>query len=317
MSATFSSVPSLFIEMRDQACSTVEPTLSAPPSVFCSTPWTQDVVWWPWRCCCPSKLRFWTFVLSDAPANVSHTELQCNPSWSPWPLTQLMNSDTVACVTDQWRNVNARANCQYSSRRWAPCLWVFQSSLHPPSHGWRRPAFLPKGNSTHIAGVPRGNARFASTLSLRLWSVQLPLSWFPSCWKAMSEALLCHVLTGSSTGLELSMFLCIQLLRRIVALLSLRSRSSHRFAMIHRHCIQQTFHIPLIQLNMPTKFTNRDVTFEKMSFTMVFRFQTCNFRFTRIFLQNSSVNFSKLRVTPHTRKSSPCCSRSKSSQNLL
>ena len=69
----------------------------------------------------------------------------------------------------------------------------------------------------------------------------------------------------------LSLHLCVQFLRRIVALLS---RSSHRVAMIHRHCIQQTFHIPLIQLNMPTKFINKDATFEKMSFTLVFRFQT-------------------------------------------
>ena len=72
----------------DQACSTVEPTLSAPPSVLLYA-LDQDVVWWPWRCCCPSKLRFWTFVLSGAPANVSRTELQDSLSWSPWPLTQL------------------------------------------------------------------------------------------------------------------------------------------------------------------------------------------------------------------------------------
>ena len=101
--------------------------------------------------------------------------------------------------------------------------------------------------NTHIAG--------ASTLSLRLWSVQLPHDFL------RTEGVQFH--------------------RRIVALLSLRSTSSHRFAMIHRHCIQLTFHISLIQLNMPTKFINRDATFEKMSFTLVFRFQTQIFSLLR------------------------------------
>ena len=39
---------------------------------------------------------------------------------------------------------------------------------------------------------------------------------------------------------------------------------------------------------MPTKFTNRDATFEKMSFTLVFRFQTHNFRLLH---QKMSIEF--------------------------
>ena len=50
------------------------------------------------------------------------------------------------------------------------------------------------------------------------------------------------------------------------ALLYLRCRSGHRFAIIYRHGIQQTFHIHLIQLNMPPEIINTDATFEKMNF---------------------------------------------------
>ena len=47
--------------------------------------------------------------------------------------------------------------------------------------------------------------------------------------------------------------------------------------MIHRHCIQQTFHIPLIQLKMPPEIINTDATLEKMNFILMFRLQAHNF----------------------------------------
>ena len=66
------------------------------------------------------------------------------------------------------------------------------------------------------------------------------------------------------------MFLRVQLFSLIchisTALLSLRSRSGRRFAMIHRNCNKQSFHRPLIQLNMPPKISHRNFTFEFLVF---------------------------------------------------
>ena len=47
--------------------------------------------------------------------------------------------------------------------------------------------------------------------------------------------------------------------------------------MIHRHCIQQTFHIPFIQLNMPPEIINTDATFERRNFVLMVRLQAHNF----------------------------------------
>ena len=135
--------------------------------------------------------------------------------------------------------------------------------------------------------------------------------------KAMAEALFCHMLTDSSTRSELSMFLRVQLFSRNVAgLLSLRSRSGHRFAMIHHHCIQQIFHMPLIQLNMPPKIIHRNSTFEKMGLFLMLRPQAHNFSLLH---QEVILEF-VLPTIPncmsiHTEKSPPCCSKSKLSQN--
>ena len=175
----------------DQACSTVEPTLSAPPSVLLYA-LAQDVVWWPWRCCCHSKLRCWTFVLSGAPAS------------------------------------EARASCQYSSRRWAPCLWVsspvciqrHMDDVVQLPHQWEI-----QYTSVTSFEVTRDSLQFC------LWGCGRSSCLSHDFLRAEGnvEALLCHVLTYSSTESELSMFLCIQFLRRIVALLS-RSGDSRTIA---------------------------------------------------------------------------------------
>ena len=61
------------------------------------------------------------------------------------------------------------------------------------------------------------------------------------------------------------MFLWVQLFSlNVAALLSLRTKGGSRFAMIHRHCTQQTFHMPLVQLDMPPEIIHRNSTFEKM-----------------------------------------------------
>ena len=104
------------------------------------------------------------------------------------------------------------------------------------------------------------------------------------------------------------MFLRIQLFSRIchvsTALLSLRSRSGHRFAMVHRHCIQQNFHIPQIQLNMAPEIINTDATSEKMNFILMLSLQALNFSllYQDIILEFICQHTSKLDVNPNTRK---------------
>ena len=90
--------------------------------------------------------------------------------------------------------------------------------------------------------------------------------------------------------------------------------------MIHRHCIQQTFQIPLIQLNVPPELINTDASFETMNFVLMLRFQTHNFSllYQEIVSLNSFANSSKpwmLRHTPdYHRRAVP---GPKSSQNRL
>ena len=62
--------------------------------------------------------------------------------------------------------------------------------------------------------------------------------------------------------------------------------------LIHRHCIQQTFHIPLIQLNMPPDIINTAATFEKMNFVLMLRLQAHNF--SLLYQETILANASKL-----------------------
>ena len=88
----------------------------------------------------------------------------------------------------------------------------------------------------------------------------------------------CHILTDSHIRSELSMCLRIQLFNlNVAAFLSFRSRSDHRFAIIHGHCIQSFFHIPLIQLNMLPTIFQRKSTLEKIDFFLISRPQAHNF----------------------------------------
>ena len=165
----------------DRSCSTVEPTSPAPPNVFlCAL--VQAVAWWLWRCCCPSRLKFWTVVQSGVPASVSRTTLPCNLLSWPWPLTRLR---TAILLPVSQTNVELWSTDRLPTllQTWSTLSLGLQTGLHPRSHGWRRLAFPPKGNSVHIADVLWGNARFSSILSLRLWWVLVPLSWFPSYWR--------------------------------------------------------------------------------------------------------------------------------------
>ena len=121
----------------------------------------QDVIWWPWRCCCPSKVRFWTFVLSGTPASVARTE-SLN--------TALRDRFGLWLTWGWWHCCLSLTNCVIWSTDQLPVLLLTLStlSLGFPAQSastvtWMTSSsFPPKGNSIHIAGVLSSYARFAS-----------------------------------------------------------------------------------------------------------------------------------------------------------
>ena len=313
----FSSVFNLFSEMRPILfnCWT---HIACTSKCFSLCALVQAVAWWLWRCCCPSRLKFWTVVQSGVPASVSRTTLPCNLSSWPWPLTRLR----TAILLPVWQtNVELWSTDRLPTllQTWSTLSLGLQTGLHPRSHGWRRPAFPPKGNSVHIADVLWNNARFSSILSLRLWWVLLPLSWFPSYWRQCRSVFLsytdwCQHLIGT---LDVPADPTFQSPRGCSPVLSIQEWPStcNDSSPVHQTNLSHTFD--------PTQNATQNHPHwcdvwenEFHSVAQVFKLTISAF-FTKKWFLNSSANNSKLDVNPHTRKSSPCCSKSDLSQNRL
>ena len=118
--------------------------------VFLLCTLVQDAQWWPWRCCCLSKIQFWVVSQSDTLTDVSHTTLQCNLLSSPVPLMKLRKAIQLPesqTSVEQWSTDRLPTHLH----SWSTLSSGLQPNLHPLSHGWRRLPSQPKGSSIHTS----------------------------------------------------------------------------------------------------------------------------------------------------------------------